>query len=115
MKENINTHHPPDDNKQFADKNEHEMFASNISKLKELKNQELALNQEIAHIEYDLHKKKICVKPVKHSDGNGFDGLYYKCPYCAKIVGGYRRMNTSLKVAENIYKCEKCGGFFKHS
>lgn len=74
------------------------------------------INKNIASIEYNLYSKgTINIEPVRDGGGCGHDGYYSYCPYCKEPVGGYEGKNTSLKVDTTVYKCEKCGNFFRYS
>ena len=71
--------------------------------------------KEIAAIEYARFKRKGGYAPsTVGSYGGGHDGSYTKCPHCEAYTGNYERANLGLKVAEHVYKCEKCGKFFSY-
>ena len=103
------------DGKRFKDENECKEYENASLKLKTLKVQAYELNKEIAHAEYILYKKDNYIESVKSAGGCGHDGYYHKCPHCDELVGGYESRNTSLKVDKNVYKCEKCGKFFRYN
>ncbi len=72
--------------------------------------------KEIAVIEYARFKRKgEFVPSTTGSFGGGHDGGYTKCPHCGAYTGNYEGANLGLKVADGIYKCEKCGLFFSYS
>ena len=102
------------DGKKFKDENECKEYEEASLKIKTLKSQIKALNKELASAEYVLHYKGKYIEPTNGAVGSGHDGYYSKCPHCEALVGGYEGQNTSLKVDENIYRCEKCGTFFRY-
>ena len=102
------------DGKKFKDENECKEYEEATLKVKTLKSQITTLNKELACAEYVLHYKGKYIEPVDYAGGCGHDGYYNKCPHCETLVGGYEGQNTSLKVDENIYRCEKCGTFFRY-
>ena len=112
MKEIIEKYFVADDGKKFQDKNECKEYEEALLKGKELKQKISELNKELAKLEYIIYKKENYIKKSESAGGCGHDGYYNKCPNCEELVGGYEGRNTSLKVDENIYKCEKCGTFF---
>ena len=83
-------------------------------KIKTLKLQIKALNKELACAEYVLYAKDNYIEEVLFAGGCGHDGYYNKCPHCGELVGGYEGRNKTFKVDEHIYKCEKCGKFFRY-
>lgn len=103
------------DGRRFKDENECKEYEEATLKIKTLKSQINTLNKELACAEYVLYYKGKYIEQSKYAGGCGHDGYYNKCPHCGELVGGYEQRNTSLKVAENTYKCEKCGTFFRYS
>lgn len=103
------------DGRKFKDENECKEYEEVSQKINNIKTQINALNKELACAEYVLYGKGKYIESVKSTGGCGHDGYYNKCPHCEELVGGYEGRNTSLKVAEHIYKCEKCGKFFRYS
>lgn len=114
MKEVIEKYYMANNGKKFEDENECKEYEEAVLKIKTIKAQIEALNKELACVEYIAYGKERYIEPVKDAGGCGYDGYYNKCPHCGELVGGYERLNTSLKVAEKIYKCEKCSKFFKY-
>lgn len=112
MKEVTEKYYMSGDGKKFKDEKECAEYENTLQKIKSIKEQILNLNKELACAEFVLYGKGKCIKSVDYAGGCGHDGYYNKCPYCEKLVGGYERQNTTFKVAENTYKCEKCGNFF---
>ena len=100
------------DGKKFKDENECKVYEESAKKIKTLKTQITNLNKELAYAEYVLNFKGKYIEKTEYAGGNGHDGYYNKCPHCGDWVGGYERRNTSLKVDDSTYKCEKCGQFF---
>lgn len=115
MKEVTEKYYVATNGKKFKDENECKEYDDACRKIKSLKEKIFNLNKELARAEYVLYGKDRCVDYVIYAGGCGHDGYYNKCPHCEALVGGYERQNTSLKVDENIYRCEKCGTFFKYS
>lgn len=103
------------DGRIFEDENDCKEYESALIELGKFKAQIEDLNRKIANAEYILYGKGNYIKPANDAGGCGHEGYYSKCPHCGEYVGGYERRNTSLKVDENIYKCEKCGKFFRYS
>lgn len=103
------------DGRKFKDENECKEYEEASQKIKNIKTQINALNKELACAEYVLYGKDKYIESVKSAGSFGRFGYYNKCPHCENLVGGYEGINTSLKVAEHIYKCEKCGKFFRYS
>ena len=102
------------DGKRFDDKSECEEYEAALAEFKNLKSQKEALDRKVAHAEYII-KKGSYIKSAPYAGGTGHDGYYHKCPTCGELVGGYEGRNTSLKVDNNIYKCEMCGELFRYS
>lgn len=72
--------------------------------------------KEIAVIKYERFKRNGGFAPsTMGSFGGGHDGSYTKCPHCEAYTGNYEGANLRLKVADHVYMCEKCGGFFSYS
>ena len=115
MKEVTEKYYMSTDGGKFKDESECREYEEASQKIKNIKTQINALNKELACAEYVLYGKGKYIKSVDYVGGCGHDGYYHKCPHCGQLVGGYERQNTSLKVAENTYKCEKCGKFFRYS
>jgi predicted RNA-binding Zn-ribbon protein involved in translation (DUF1610 family) len=115
MKEVTEKYYMAVDGKKFKDENECKKYEEAALKIKTLRSQIDSLNKELACAEYILYDKCKYIESVKSAGGCGHDGYYHKCPHCEELVGGYERRNTSLKVDENTYKCEKCGKFFRYS
>ena len=103
------------DGRKFKDENECKEYEEASSKIKNIKSQIQALNKELASAEYVLYGKGEYIKSADYAGGCGHDGFYSKCPHCGELVGGYEGRNTSFKVDNNTYKCEKCGKFFRYS
>lgn len=103
------------DGRKFKDENECKEYEEASSKIKDIKSQIQALNKELASAEYVLYRKDNYIEQASYAGGCGHDGYYNKCPHCGELVGGYEGRNTSLKVDDRIYKCEKCGKFFRYS
>lgn len=101
--------------KRFENEDECKEYEEALSKINKLRTQINILNKELASAEYILHYKGRFVEQVNDAGGCGHDGFYSKCPRCEELVGGYEGRNTSLNVDKNIYKCEKCGTFFRYS
>ena len=114
MQEVIEKYYMATDGRKFKDENECKEYENASLKLKTLKAQAYEINKEIARTEYILHYKGKYIESVNLAGGNGHDGYYNKCPHCEELVGGYERRNTSLKVDEDVYRCEKCGTFFRY-
>jgi len=114
MKEVTEKYYIAFDGKKFKDEIECKKYEDCGLKIKNLKSQILALNKELACAEYILYYEGKYIIPVKDAGGNGHDGHYNKCPHCEALVGGYGGTNTSLKVDNDIYRCEKCGTFFRY-
>ena len=102
------------DNKKFKDENECKEYEEALLKVQTLRKQIRDLNKELACAEYILYRKDTYIKSADYAGGNGHDGYYSMCPYCGELIGGYEGRNTSLKVDEDVYKCEKCGAFFRY-
>lgn len=114
MKKVTETYYMSSDGKKFKNENECEEYEKAKSKVKEIKEQIKTLNRELARAEYVLRGGGF-IDRVVYAGGNGHDGYYNKCPHCGELVGGWEGRNTFLKVDACIYKCEKCGQFFKYS
>ena len=115
MKEVTETYYLSKDGKKFKDKSECKEYEEAILKASTLQERIKTLNKELACVQYILYGKGTHVPSVSSAGGCGHDGYYNECPYCGELVGGYEGRNTSLKVAECVYKCEKCGEFFRYS
>ena len=102
------------DGRKFQDGNECKEYEEALQKMNHIKEQIYALHKELACTEYILYAKGEYIKSANYAGGCGHDGYYSKCPYCERLIGGYEGRNTSLKVDENTYKCEKCGKFFTY-
>lgn len=101
--------------RKFNDENECKEYENVLSKLKELISQRDRLNRDIACAEYIVYMKDKYILSAPYVGGCGHEGYYHKCPHCGELVGGYEGKNTSLNVDNYVYKCEKCGGFFRYS
>jgi hypothetical protein len=115
MKEITEKYYISSDGKRFEDESECKEYEDAWLKIKNLKSQILALSKELARAEYIFHYKGKYIESAKYAGGNGHDGYYSKCPHCEELIGGYEGSNTSLKVDNNVYRCEKCGTFFVYS
>lgn len=116
MEEITETYYKADDGTRFTDENECVEYEEALEKIKALNSQLAIFNKELACATYTICKyKKIVIPSAQYAGGTGHDGYYNKCPNCGEFVGGYDRRNTSLKVDENTYACEKCGKFFIYS
>lgn len=102
------------DGRKFKDENECKEYEDAALKIKTLKAQIHALNKELACAEYVLYYKGKYIGSSIPAGGCGHDGYYNKCPHCEELVGGYEGRNTSFKVDEDVYRCEKCGAFFRY-
>lgn len=92
-----------------AYENEKERYNASLAKKREAE-------KEIAAIEYARFKRKGgYVQSATGSFGCSHDGYYKKCPHCGAYTGNYESANLRLKVAESVYKCEKCGNFFSYA
>ena len=103
------------DGTRFKDENECKEYEEAAQKIENIKSQIKALNKDLACAEYVLYGKGKSIKTAEYVGGCGHDGYYHKCPHCKELVGGYDGRNTSLKVGEHTFKCEKCGNFFRYS
>ena len=115
MKEVTEKYYIATDGRKFKDENECKEYEEASLKIKTLKSQIKDLNKELACAEYVLYYKGKYIEQTNGAVGNRHDGYYSKCPHCEELVGGYEGRNTSLKVDQNIYRCEKCGTFFRYS
>ena len=114
MKEVTEKYYISTDGRKFNNENECKEYEEAALKIKTIKSQIHDLNKELACAEYTLYGKGKYIESVEYAGGCGHDGYYNKCPYCGELVGGYERRNTSFKVDEDTYKCEKCGEFFRY-
>lgn len=115
MEEVIEKYYMSVDGKKFKNENECKEYEEALLKIKNIKAQIQTLNKELACEEYIAYEKGQYIKSVDYAGGCGHDGYYHKCPHCGELVGGYEHRNTSLKVNENTYKCEKCSKFFTYN
>lgn len=115
MEEVTEKYYMSSDGKRFKDENECKEYEDALLKVKNIKTQIDVLNKELASAEYVLNGKGKYIETVKYAGGCGHDGYYSKCPHCGELVGGWEGRNTSLKVDKYVYKCEKCGSFFRYS
>ena len=103
------------DGRKFKDENECKEYEEALLNLEKIKSQRDSLNRDIARAEYILYWKDKYIKSTDYAGGCGHEGYYNKCPHCGELVGGYEGKNTSLKVDDSVYKCEKCGRFFRYA
>ena len=115
MKEVTEKFYMSHDGKKFKDELECREYENAYLVAKKLKMQIDDLNKELAVAEYILYGKGKFIDRATYAGGCGHDGYYNKCPHCGELVGGWEGRNTSLKVDDCIYKCEKCGQFFRYS
>lgn len=114
MREVIEKYFVACDGKRFNDEDKCREYEESLINEKELKQQILKLNKELAKVEYSLYRIEHYPQSSKSAGGCGNSGYYSKCPNCEELIGGYERTNTTLEVDKNTYKCEKCGTFFTY-
>lgn len=117
MTKQTETYYKAEDGRRFETEEECRAYETEKERYNAALAKKREAEKEIAFIEYEKYKRENgqCVDRATGSFGCGHDGYYTKCPHCGALTGNYERANLGLKVAEHVYKCEKCGKFFSYA